>query len=111
MPQVDERWSIAETMPLKRGDILLLHRRTVHGSLPNVSDNIRWSFDLRYNPIGQPTGRGAFPGFVARSTARPEHVLTDAREWTRLWTETRDRLVTSKQVKFNRWNVDDPACA
>lgn len=98
-------------MPLKRGDILLLHRRTVHGSLPNVSDNIRWSFDLRYNPIGQPTGRGAFPGFVARSTAQPGNVLTDAREWTRLWTEARDRLAATEQVKFNRWNVDDPACA
>ena len=49
-------------------------------SYSNHSDNVRISFDLRYNPIGQPTGRGYFPGFVARSrpiidAERPDHVV------------------------------------
>ena len=38
-----------------------MHKHTIHGSLPNVSDEIRWSLDLRYNPTGQPTGRPEFP--------------------------------------------------
>ena len=44
----------------------------MHSSLPNLSENIRWSLDLRYNPIGQPTGRAWFPGFIARSKSKPE---------------------------------------
>ena len=59
-------------LPIKRGGVLLFHHLTKHASLSNVSDGIRWSFDLRYQPIGQPTGRPAFPGFVARSRTQPD---------------------------------------
>ena len=41
-------------------DDLFLTKKTVHSALPNISDVIRWSFDLRYQPIGQPTGRDIF---------------------------------------------------
>ena len=58
-------------VPVKRGGVLFMHQRTQHASLSNQSDSIRWSFDLRYNPAGQPTGRPMFPGFVARSRANP----------------------------------------
>ena len=99
-------------VPTKRGDIILLTARTVHDSLPNVSDNIRWSLDLRYNPIGQPTGRDSFPGFVARSKESPESELHDAEVWTQLWTETRARLADDPDERaFNRWGVDDVSCA
>ncbi len=98
-------------MPTKRGDVLLLTARTVHDSLPNVSDNIRWSFDLRYNPIGQATGRASFPGFVARSATHPDSELHDPETWTQLWTETRARLADNPEPAYNRWNVDDFSCA
>ena len=49
-------------LPMKQGDALFFHRLNCHSSLPNRSDNIRWSFDLRYNPIGQPTGSGIVSG-------------------------------------------------
>lgn len=102
----------AVPMPLKRGGALFLHRRTCHASLPNRSDDIRWSFDLRYNPIGQPTGRGAFPGFVARSRAHPEKELRDAEAWAGLWQAARRRLAEENYDQpFNRWRSDDPACA
>ena len=65
-------------LPMDPGDVLFMHRCTQHAGLPNRSDRIRWSFDLRYQPIGQPTGREWFPGFVARSRAPPETVLDDA---------------------------------
>ncbi len=98
-------------MPVRRGEILILHRRTVHGSLSNVSDNIRWSFDLRYNPIGQPTGRGSFPGFVARSRSDPDSELHDPDGWAQLWSEARARLAGSAEQVYNRWDADDPSCA
>src|SRR5215213_7239608 len=61
----------AKSMPMQRGDALFMHKLTIHASHSNQSENIRWSFDLRYNPIGQPTGRSSFPGFIARSRTKP----------------------------------------
>ena len=103
-------------MPTKRGDVIFLHRQTVHGSLANVSDKIRWSFDLRYNPIGQPTGRGAFPGFVARSRKNPESELRDADVWTDMWRKARTKMASVNQgdmsdVPFGRWTEGHPDCA
>ena len=75
------------------------------------SDAVRWSFDLRYNPIGQPTGRGAFPGFVARSRQHPESELHDPAVWDQLWSDARDNLANRDMGKFNRWNAENPVCA
>ncbi|MDP6699817.1 MAG: phytanoyl-CoA dioxygenase family protein, partial [Candidatus Latescibacteria bacterium] len=65
------------TAEMKRGDVLFMHRRTCHSSLPNISTEVRISFDLRYNPSGQPTGRPLFPGFGARSRKDPWRELRD----------------------------------
>lgn len=101
----------ARPVPLKKGDALLLTKMTVHSSLPNVSDRIRWSFDLRYQPIGQPTGRSAFPGFVARSRSNPDSELHDPQAWHEMWEHARDTLARGEQPTFNRWNSSDPVCA
>ena len=97
------------------GGAVLLHKLTEHGSLDNHSDDIRWSFDLCYQPIGQPTGRSAFPGFVARSVADPDQVLTDSEEWADLWWQARDRIADADVVwKLNtRWSANalQPVCA
>ena len=77
------------TAEMKRGDMLFMHRRTCHSSLPNISNEVRISFDLRYNPSGQPTGRPLFPGFIARSRKDPSRELPP----------------------FNRWRSGDPVCA
>ncbi len=103
--------SKALPMPMERGDVLFLHKLTVHASFSNTSDEVRWSFDLRYNPIGQPTGRTHFPGFVARSRQHPETELREAAAWEGLWRDTRDHLATIEMGKFNRWNKENPACA
>ena len=99
------------SIPVKRGDALFLHKLTVHASHSNHSDNVRWSFDLRYNPIGQPTGRGAFPGFVARSRGNPGSELRDAAQWARLWRDARQQLATQGMGAFNRWSAENAACA
>jgi hypothetical protein len=101
----------AMPVPLKKGGALLLNKLTIHSALPNVSDRIRWSFDLRYHPIGQPTGRKVFPGFVARSRSNPASELHDPQQWYLMWKEARDSLARSEQPSFNRWDSDDPACA
>jgi phytanoyl-CoA hydroxylase len=101
----------ARSMPMRRGDALLMHKLTIHASHANHSANIRWSFDLRYNPTGQPTGRSAFPGFIARSREHPETELRDPAEWARLWYEARQMLATEGMDQFNRWSADSPVCA
>jgi phytanoyl-CoA hydroxylase len=98
-------------IPMSPGDALFFFGRLKHASLPNRSDNIRWSFDLRYHPIGEPTGRPWFPGFVARSRAHPEMELRDPDTWASLWTEVRSTLAKGEIPKFNRWSQDDPRCA
>jgi hypothetical protein len=69
--------------------------------------------DLRYNPIGQPTGRDDFPGFVARSRANPGAELRDPAAWNQGWMDTRARLSsTADDIKpFHRWSNDGPGCA
>jgi ectoine hydroxylase-related dioxygenase (phytanoyl-CoA dioxygenase family) len=91
-------------VPVKRGGVLLFHHLTKHASLTNTSDGIRWSFDLRYQPIGQPTGRPAFPGFIARSRQNPASAVTDWQVWADLWRETRSRLAKLDSAgRFIRW--------
>ena len=99
------------TVPMRPGSVLFMTRDTIHSSLPNQSDKVRWSFDLRYSPIGQPTGRPLYPGFVARSRSRPESVLTDPEVWSKLWRDARARLADQENPSYNRWSEDTPGCA
>ena len=102
----------AISMPMERGDVLFMHRLTCHSSLSNLSDDIRWSFDLRYNPVGQPTGRERFPGFVARNRKDPESELRDPKVWADMWFETRKSMAKENyNDTFNRWSADVPVCA
>ncbi|MDB5075029.1 MAG: hypothetical protein JWO42_1208 [Chloroflexi bacterium] len=99
-------------LPMRAGSVLLMHQRTIHSSLDNVTaDRVRMSLDLRYQPVGQPTGRPSFPGFVARSTTHPESVLHDPRKWANLWLEARDQLAREEDAAFNRWQAGIGVCA
>ena len=98
-------------LEMEPGDVLFLTRLTMHASLPNLSNGIRWSVDLRYQPIGEPTGRPWFPGFVARSRRAPESVLPDAAAWAALWERARERLAAAPPASFQRWPEGDPDCA
>jgi hypothetical protein len=104
----------ARPVPMRAGSVLLMTQRTMHCSLNNrTEDEVRISMDLRYQPIGQPTGRPAFApaGFVARSRAHPEQVLRDPAEWARRWTALRSALAEVENPAFNRWSADAPVCA
>jgi hypothetical protein len=102
----------AVPLPMQAGSVLFMHRRTMHCSFDNKTDDeVRWSFDLRYQPAGQPSGRPLFPDFVARSHAKPESELHDPAAWAQLWEDTRVRLAVAAKQKFNRWSADHPGCA
>ena len=101
----------AVPMPMRRGSVLFMHRLTCHGSLSNRSERVRRSMDLRYNPIGQHSGRDAFPGFVSHSRANPDSELDDPQVWARLWRQAHNRLAGAPDPSCNRWSSDDPACA
>ena len=86
-------------VPVRKGGIVFMHRCTPHRSTPNLTDGVRWSLDLRYQPTGTPTGRPFHPDFVARSRAHPETVLTDHAEWNRRWAEA---LVNARGIHGHR---------
>jgi len=98
-------------LPASPGDVLFLHPLLKHASLSNLSVSSRWSFDLRYSPIGQPTGRRWFPAFVARSRAHPETELTDPEAWAASWRAAREELAGRERPRFHRWDPSDPLCA
>ena len=48
---------------MKTGSALLMNQQTIHSSMDNVTeDQVRISFDLRYQPVGQPTAARCSPG-------------------------------------------------
>jgi hypothetical protein len=93
-------------LPVKRGGLVIFHKQNIHSSLPNLSDRLRWSVDLRYHPVGQPSGRPAFPGFVARSKSSPELELKDPLVWKRLWDDARTRIIRGEYTGpiFKDWD-------
>ena len=84
------------SLPVKRGGIILFHRNNIHCARPNLSGRLRWSVDIRYHPVGQSSGRPAFPGFVARSRANPKSELTDPVAWDKLWKDARERIISGE---------------
>ncbi|MGI9365163.1 MAG: phytanoyl-CoA dioxygenase family protein, partial [Rhizobiaceae bacterium] len=103
--------SKAVPLPVSSGGVVIFHPLTPHASLTNQTDGFRWSFDLRYNVTGQPTGRSHFPEFIARSRSRPETVLNDWTVWRDMWFDARDRLAIEPHIDIHRWSPDAPACA
>ena len=98
-------------LPVKAGGAILFHPMTPHASLPNLSDGIRWSFDLRYTRTGQPTGRAHFPEFIARSRTASKTELQDWRLWRASWEKARTELSAIDHIDIHRWSADAPACA
>ncbi|MGI9298293.1 MAG: phytanoyl-CoA dioxygenase family protein [Gammaproteobacteria bacterium] len=94
----------------KAGDIVLLHRRTMHSAGENRSDGIRWSFDLRFQQAGTPTGRECFPAFPLSETG-----AAGAQKYRRRWLDARDAILRGDaHPDFNvRWNKyrSAPLCA
>ena len=77
---------------MEAGDALCFTQLTPHAALPNKSDAVRWSIDLRYQTIADAMvpahntelSGGREKGFIARSEADPASVAT-WEQWERQW--------------------------
>ncbi|MDE2748376.1 MAG: phytanoyl-CoA dioxygenase family protein [Chloroflexota bacterium] len=76
---------------MEAGDALCFTQLTPHAALPNKSDAVRWSIDLRYQSIADAfideynvEIGGRDKGFIARSEADPASVAT-WESWERQW--------------------------
>ena len=102
-------------LEVSAGGLVLLNKQTWHGAGPNNSEQIRWSFDLRYQPPGFNSGRECFPSFLARSRAHPDQCLRDPSTWRALWQQAQTDIASGRHdAVFNeRWDRyrNDPLCA
>jgi phytanoyl-CoA hydroxylase len=86
-------------LPVRRGGLVLLHGRTPHGSLPNNSDSVRWSLDLRWNDARKPCGR-PLPGLLVRSNQQQP---TSHQAWLDAWAAAK---ADSRPRTMYRWKTD-----
>ncbi|MBM3261862.1 MAG: phytanoyl-CoA dioxygenase family protein [candidate division Zixibacteria bacterium] len=76
LEELEKRGEVV-TLPMKAGEIFAFHNLTIHRSLMNRTDGIRWSIDLRYSETGMPLvwlWKCGLNGFVARSRKNPDQV-------------------------------------
>ncbi len=85
-------------VPVKFGSVLLFTNLTPHRSIPNVSHQVRWSVDSRYQDAAKPTGYQPEAGFLARSKLHSDDVVTEPEEFKRI------RLEHQPGPGPNRWN-------
>jgi len=69
---------------MERGDALCFTEKTPHRALPNRSEAVRWSIDVRYEATDGATPSGRRKGFVARSPRDPSIVET-FEQWSERW--------------------------
>src|SRR6185295_18282150 len=55
------------TVPVRKGGVLLMTNRTPHQSLPNRSNGIRWTADLRFQSAELPTNYKTDQGLAFRA--------------------------------------------
>ena len=96
-------------LPMKKGDVLLMHKLIPHCSTSNNTEGIRWSMDLRYQEIGAPTGRSFWPDFPVRSRSNPASVLTDYEAWRQNWIEALEKIPFNKRPGRQE-RPDIPSC-
>jgi len=63
-------------LPLAAGGAIVFNDRFIHSSTANRSKEVRWSVDLRYQPVDQDPMPQHGVGFLARSRQHPERVAT-----------------------------------
>jgi len=103
---VEERVAV----PCDVGDVLILDKLTQHSSLMNLSDRIRWSFDLRYQPVGEAPGQAGRPAWTARSRSNPESEMRDFDDWNAMWRGIMAREAEVGVTDHTRFSLNDPLC-
>jgi hypothetical protein len=72
------------SIEMEPGDMLCFPQKTPHRALPNQSDAVRWSMDIRYEATPNATESGKRQGFIARNVADPSLVAT-YEQWLAKW--------------------------
>ena len=80
---LDPHVKTAIDVELDPGDVVLFQNLLFHRGQPNHSNEIRWSFDWRYQDALQPTLRKE-EGHIARSRSQPASAVESAEEWAGL---------------------------
>ncbi len=63
-------------LPIAAGGAIVFNDRFIHSSTANNSNQVRWSVDLRYQPIDQDPMPQHGVGFLVRSRTHPDKVAT-----------------------------------
>ena len=74
------------SIEMEPGDVLCFPQRMPHRALPNTSDAVRWSMDLRYEPTEYATPEGTRQGFIARSPDDTNQIVT-CEQWLTQWAD------------------------
>lgn len=91
------------TLPVKCGGMILFNNMIPHRSLPNFSENIRWSLDLRWQKASDPAGLwGLKNGVVMRSSKDPNFKV----DWTEFDAVNR-HIVQTEYVKGDKADLQE----
>ncbi len=74
------------SIPMQAGDLLCFNQKTPHRALPNRTDTVRWSLDVRYGAAPTRVARDSELSFIARSAANPAGVET-SEQWIAKWAD------------------------
>lgn len=89
---------LGEALPVRKGDIVLLDKNVPHASLPNRSDDLRWSFDLRYYPSAEASDRPWFPSLEVLAGGAEPDPTPDPEEWRLRWERTRELFASTGRL-------------
>jgi phytanoyl-CoA hydroxylase len=92
-------------LPMRKGDVLIMHKLTPHGSGPNNTDAVRWSMDLRYQKTGEPSPRPEWPNLIVRSRRDPT-TETCYEDWRERWAAALNE--TPEHHRYPRPNEPQP---
>ncbi|MDF2670013.1 MAG: hypothetical protein K0R67_2319 [Paenibacillus sp.] len=73
------------SIEMEPGDALCFTQLLPHRAVPNLSEAVRWSMDIRYEATATATASGKAQGFVVRSLTDPSSVET-YEQWLTKWT-------------------------
>jgi ectoine hydroxylase-related dioxygenase (phytanoyl-CoA dioxygenase family) len=81
-PEDVSRLTQIETFRMKRGDLLFFNEMLPHRAIPNHSQGIRWSIDLRYYESSSEVAMSPSRSFVC-ANKQPGKIDNSYTEWER----------------------------
>ncbi len=67
-------------IPMRRGDVLCFNQLMPHAALPNLTDRVRWSMDIRFEEVDAPHSCALQNGFIC-AHENPSRVETRFEHW------------------------------